>query len=390
MLIERYLKEPIEADGLRKEKMVFISGPRQVGKSTLAKSFLKSEANYYLYDDEKFRLSWTKSAEESLRLRTDGPIVLDEIHKDRKWKSKVKALYDTLKLPLIVTGSARLDFYRKGADSLLGRYLPYRMHPFTVAESAKPIAPDSVFQQPQAKYSWNDLLTLGGFPEPLLYGEEQNALRWSRLRLDRLVLEDVRDFRNISDLNAFRVMIELLPERIGSVLSINSLSRDMSKAYASTYDWIKLLEVLYASFTIRPYSKKISRSLTSNPKLYLYDILKIPQELNSKRLENLTALHLLKACHFWTDSAQGEFELFYIRDKEKREVDFCVTRDRKPWMLVECKSNETNLDPSLIHFNTLLKPEHCLQLTTKQNYHRQYPAHGIQVLHYETFAAGLI
>jgi predicted AAA+ superfamily ATPase len=210
------------------------------------------------------------------------------------------------------------------------------------------------------------------------------------LRIDRLVLEDSRDFLNISDLNAFRVLIDLLPERVGSLLSVNSLREDVGKAYATVRSWIGVLDALYYSFTIRPYAARLSRALRAEPKLYLFDTLAIPEAFASKRMENQVALHLLKACMFWTDTAQGEFELRFVRTKERREVDFVVLRDRKPWMLVECKTNEKEPARDLITFTQMLKPARSVQLITDESIERRFAEYGITVLGYERFLSGLM
>jgi predicted AAA+ superfamily ATPase len=388
----RYLTEAVRRDALARRKIAMISGPRQVGKSTLAKSLLSSPQNYFLYDEEDFRRRWSKSPAEALSGRGDGVVVLDEIHKDRKWKTKLKGLYDTRgrEIPFVVTGSARLEHFRKGGDSLLGRYLPYRLFPFTVAESAASPSPDEAGRTRRVNFPWEDIVRLGGFPEPLLGGSEQEALRWSRLRIDRLVLEDSRDFLNISDLNAFRVLIDLLPERVGSLLSVNSLKEDVGKAYATVRSWIGVLDALYYSFTIRPYAGRLNRALRAEPKLYLFDTLAIPAAFASKRMENQVALHLLKACMFWTDTAEGEFELCFVRTKERREVDFAVLRDRKPWLLVECKTNEKEPAKDLIAFTKLLKPARSVQLIADESVERRYAEHGVMVLGYERFLSGLL
>ena len=388
----RYLTSTINTDALSKGKMAFISGPRQVGKSTLAKKLLSSQHNYFLYDDEIFRKSWNKSPPDSLKKRDKGPVVLDEIHKDRLWKRKVKGIYDKSNngLKIIVTGSARFNHYRKGSDSLLGRYLPYRLHPFSLAESKKPISPDEILSSSKVRYSWHDLMNLGGFPEPLLGANSNQAMRWSRLRLDRLVLEDSRDFRNISDYNAFRNLAELLPEKIGSLLSVNSLREDVGKAYATVREWLQVLDLLYFSFLIRPYSKRVSRAIRSEPKLYLYDILRIPHQEQSKRQENLTALHLLKMCQFWTDSAQGEFDLHFVRNKEGRELDFLVVRNKKPWMAIECKSGDKSPAKDLIYFSRMLKPECSFQLVADNNFDRYFASENIRVISYQKFFAGML
>lgn len=392
MTKHRYLKESISNDALSKGKMAFITGPRQVGKSTVAKMLIHQPENYFVYDDESFRKAWTKSPEKSLELRGEGPVVLDEIHKDRRWKTRVKGLYDksNTELPIVVTGSARLDFFRRGADSLLGRYFAYRLHPFSVAENAKPVSPDDVHNKRHVHYGWSDLLNLTGFPEPLLRGSEREAQRWSRLRLERIALEDSRDLLNISDLNAFRAMVDLLPDRVGSLLSANSLVEDVGKAYGTIRSWLMVLDALYYTFTIKPYSKKMSRAIKAEPKLYLFDTLRIPKENLAKRQENLAALHLLKMCQFWTDTAQGEFELRFIRTKEKKEIDFAILRDNAVWMLIECKSNDRLPSKTLMEFTELLNPTYAYQLVSGDGYDRNFPALGIRVMSYEKFFSGTV
>jgi len=388
----RYLNKTIVHDALFQKKMAFISGPRQVGKSTLAKQLLQSPENYFLYDDVEFRRQWTKSPKIAISERGKGPIVLDEIHKDRTWKTRIKGLFDqfAMDLPIIVTGSARLDVYRRGSDSLLGRYFPYRLHPFSVAENDDPIAPEKIFTQTKIIFPWGDLLKLGGFPEPLLGDSVGQAKRWSRLRLDRVILEDTRDFLNISDLQAFRNLVLLLPERVGSLLSVNALREDIGKAYGTVRSWLQVLDILYYCFTIKPYAKRLKRAIRSEPKFYLYDILQIPETMVAKRLENLTALHLLKVCNYWTDNAQGEFELYFLRNKDGREVDFLIVRDNLPWMLVECKSVDKEPAKDLIHYKNLLKPSWAIQLVTAKSYDKYYTGHGIRIVDYETFFAGLL
>ena len=386
----RYLTEIIAKDALKDKKMAFISGPRQVGKTTLGKQLLKDLNNYFSWDDTKSRRIWAKYPEKLLENRGEWPLLFDEIHKDRKWKSKIKGLYDRYgeELSFLVTGSAKLDLYRKGSDSLLGRYIPYRLHPFSVSESYN--SPDKILKTFKTSYKWDDLMALGGYPEPLLSGSEKKAQRWSRLRLDRLAYEDTRDIKALSNLHAFRVLLDLIPEKIGSLFSFHSLKEDIGVAYATLRDWVLLSENLYYGFFIKPYSKKIKRVIHSQPKFYLYDILQIPKSEKSKRLENLTALHLLKACHFWTDTAEGLFELFFIRDKEKREVDFLITRDKKAFLLLECKSQSKNLSPYLTHYAEILKAPLNIQLIETKNYDRKYPLQNIRVLSYQKFFSSLI
>jgi predicted AAA+ superfamily ATPase len=388
----RYLETAIRADSFVKNKISLISGPRQVGKTTLAKALLKDPDNYFSYDQESFRRAWAKNPEGSLALRSAGPVVLDEINKDRVWKRKLKGIYDQDPVagPYIVTGSARLDLFKRGSDSLLGRYLPYRLHPVTVGEKATAPKPEHIFQSnTDSGYPLKDLLNLSGFPEPFFAGNRKEALRWSRLRLDRLVQEDTRDILMVSDLNAFRVLVDLLPERVGSPLSINALREDVGKAYATVRSWYHVLEALYFCFSIKPYHKRINRAVRAEPKMYLFDILQIPESATGARLENTTALHLLKACHYWTDTACGEFDLHFVRDKSKREVDFLVTSDKKPWMLVECKSGLKEPSPSLRYFSEVIKPKFSVQLVSGSSFDKQYAESQIRVMDYERFFRGL-
>jgi hypothetical protein len=388
----RYLSAPVTADALANHRMAFISGPRQVGKTTLARGLLQTAQNYFSWDDAGFRRAWSRSPRTTLEGRGAGPVVLDEIHKDRRWKPRLKGWWDTDGPAdgVIVTGSARLDLYRRGGDSLSGRYLPYRLHPFTVAERAAPPAPDAILATTKPVFRFDDLLRLGGFPEPLLGASEAKAARWSRLRLERLLREDVRDLRAVEDLAGLQVLADLLPERVGSLLSVNSLREDVGAAYATVRSWIQVFEALYHCFLVRPYSKRVVRAIRNAPKLYLFDVLRIPREQSGARLENLAALHLLKACHYWTDTALGEFELRYVRDKQQREVDFLILRDGRPWMLVECKSGETEPSAALTHFAGQLGVTRLFQLVAKAGYDREFPALGVRVVSYERFLAGFV
>jgi predicted AAA+ superfamily ATPase len=389
---DRYLSATIRTDAIASGKMAFISGPRQVGKTTLAKALLTSPQNYQTWDDADFRRDWSRSPRTALGQRGPGPLVLDEIHKDRRWKTRLKGLFDVEGAGdgLVVTGSARLDLYRRGGDSLTGRFLPYRLHPFSVAESAGPPGPDEILGVSAPVHEFADLLELGGFPEPLFGASQAKAKRWSRLRLERLLAEDVRDLRAVEDLSGLRVLADLLPERVGSLLSINSLREDVGAAHATVREWLQVFEALYHCFLVPPYAKRLKRAIHSIPKLYLYDILQIPIAREGVRLENLTALHLLKACHFWTDVAQGEFQLRFIRDKEGREVDFLVLRDGKPWVLIECKAGDIDPSPNLERFQHQVGAERAFQLVTRSGYDRLYAQTNVRVVSYEKFLAGLM
>jgi predicted AAA+ superfamily ATPase len=389
-VIQRYLEAPLRDDALAARKMAFVTGARQVGKTTLGRALLSEASNVFSWDDQRFRRAWVKDPLGALESRGPGPVLLDEIHKDRRWKSRLKGVYDLRgqSMRIVVTGSARLDFFRRGGDSLMGRYLPYRLHQLSAGERPASPGPDDILREHVPLYPVSDMLRLGGFPEPLLAGSEPKARRWSRLRLERLVYEDLRDFRHIHDLQALRTLVDLLAERVGSVLSMNSLREDVGVAFATVRDWIHVLEALFHLFLIRPFAGRLQRTLKAEPKLFLYDALQIPGE--GARLENLTALHLLKACHYWTDLAHGVFELRFLRTKEKEEVDFVVIRDGRPWMLVECKSEDTEPAPALTKYASILKAPLSFQLVRRAGFDRVYAGQGVRVLSYDRFLAGLV
>lgn len=389
MSVQRYLKNSLLQDALADGKMAFISGPRQVGKTNLAKQCLNSSTNYFNWDATEFKRRWIRSPLKAIEEIGDGPVVFDELHKYPHWKNSLKGLYDQVgeQVRIIVTGSARLDLYKKGGDSLLGRYIPYRLHPFSVAERPDPAVDPDHLEPGEIHYPLKDLIACSGFPEPLLLSSERKARRWSRLRFEQLVREDIRDFKNIRNIELIKLLIELLPARVGSPLSLNSLREDLQVAYATLHEWIAVLQNLYICFKVPPYSRNIARALTKEAKYYLFDWLPISNQ--GPLLENIVAVHLQKSCHFWTDLAYGVFNLCYIRTKEKEEVDFCVVRDGKPWMLIECKSQSTTLSRALKKFADRFPLAAAFQLTTG-NVDRVVPGTDIRIINIEKFLSMLI
>lgn len=394
----RYLQNQIIDDALAAQKIAFVSGPRQVGKTTMAEavlSQLNQEQNYFSWDDDEFRKVWTKGPKEMFeKIEKGACVVLDEVHKDRKWKSKLKGLFDLYKrdLRFVVTGSARLDFYRKSGDSLQGRYIPYRLHPFSSGEESRVKPPPSEEWDDHfvENYPWRQLLQLGGFPEPFFLQSQEKAKRWQRLYRERMIREDLRDLQEVRDVRIIESLALLLQDRAGSQLSYESLREDLSVSFDSIRRWIDLLEALFYCYRIRPFSTNVKRSLKKEPKLFLYDWSLVSSE--GSRLENMVAGHLLKSCHAWTDCAFGEFDLFYLRDKQKREVDFLVTKDRKPFALIEVKSGQATPTHSLLYFQSVLKPKFCLQIVRDEKHERakmmEHP--GVRIISTKKFLGSLV
>ena len=330
----RYLKAPIVQDLL--QKMAFIGGPRQVGKTTLARQIIRRKSCYLNWDNVEHRQRMIQN-----QLPTHlNELIFDEIHKFSKWRSFIKGLYDTYgpKTKMIVTGSARLDHFKKGGDSLFGRYHYFRLHPFGLRELNKTPGPSDV----------DALLSLGGFPEPLLKGSQKTYRRWSLERLHRVVYTDINDLENIRDISQIELLVHALNERVASPLSIENLRQDLQVSHNTVARWLDILEVLYLCYRISPFASSQLRAVKKEQKLYLWDWAQIDNP--GARFENMVASQLLKYCHFIEDTEGYRMELRYIRDRDGREVDFVVLKDNAPLFAVECKVSETALMPSIKYF----------------------------------------
>ncbi|OGP07909.1 MAG: hypothetical protein A2048_10765 [Deltaproteobacteria bacterium GWA2_45_12] len=359
-LYENILKDHF----LNEKNMAFLAGPRQSGKTTTACEF-ESKRNLYLNwdnQDDRLLLRSKPAKLKEVLSSSHSPktiLILDEIHKNPQWKGWLKGFYDKYHkgLKIIVTGSARLDIYKKGGDSLLGRYFLYRHHPLSLGELHQGAFINQLFRTPLSTpaSSWEALMSFGGFPQPFFTARKESHAKWVRMRKELISRQDIRELSKIEDLAGVEMLMKILPARAGGLLSYQNLATDLNVSVDTVRRWIKLLESLYYVYLIRPYSKNIKRSLHKTPKLFFWDWSEVLDE--GARYENMIASHLLKSVHYWTDSGFGDFDLHYLRDKEKREVDFLVTRDEKPFILVEAKKSEKNLSRDLYYFQELLKPE---------------------------------
>jgi predicted AAA+ superfamily ATPase len=350
-------------------KMAFINGPRQVGKTTLARKLLAEtgQGRYFNWDDlnDQRTLSRDPYFYEKVD-REPGQehlVVLDEIHKYRRWKSYLKGAFDRSgrEHSFLVTGSGRLDLYSKGGDSLLGRYLGVPLFPLTVGEIAGKAGSYTVFKDslvdpprvtPEAGEAFTRLSAFNGFPEPFSRGEKEFLAIWSAQRRKLLVREDIRDATSIRQLSQVEMLTSLLPERVGSPLSVSSMREDLGVAFETVRDWVAILHQFFYSFPVLPYSKSLSRAIQKAVKVYLFDWSEVPGE--PARFENTVALHLHKAVSLWNARGEAKTAVRYLRDREKREVDFVITEKNKPVCLVECKLSETTVAAQLLQFQEKL------------------------------------
>lgn len=329
MPVVRYLVSQIEKDLDR--KMVFVAGPRQVGKTTLALGLPGARSGY---------LNWDAAEDRERILRRELPDarlwVFDELHKYRHWRNYLKGLYDKRSptRQILVTGSGRLDVYRFGGDSLQGRYHLLRLHPLSVAELGLTTSEDFL-----------GLLRLGGFPEPYLGGVEIDARRWARERRTRILQEDVVSLERVQDLGQLELLMLRLPELVGSPLSVNALREDLQVSHKTITHWLQILERLYAIFRLAPWGAPRVRAVKKEQKHYHWDWTLATDE--AARFENLVASHLLKWVHYQQDVNGADLDLRYFRDVDRREVDFVLTEGRKPRLLVECKWSDTAVDRGL-------------------------------------------
>lgn len=370
----RYLTAAIKPD--LREKMVFVGGPRQVGKTTLALSLLKARTHhhpaYLNWDDPKVRPRLLRGELPARRKL----IVLDEIHKHPQWRNLVKGLYDSNRgrLSFLITGSARLDYYRKGGDSLQGRYHYHRLHPFSLREMNKTPTADDL----------DALLRFGGFPEPLFSANTRVWRRWRRERMARVVYEDVRDLEYVREIGMIELLAEALPDRVGSPLSIKNLCGDLGVAHATAERWIKILENMYVCFRVAPFGAAKIRAVKKEQKLYLWDWSQI--EDPGARFENLVACQLLKYCHHIEDTEGHAMELRFIRDTDRREVDFVVRRNKKPLFAIECKTGERSLNPAINYFRERTAIPDFYQVHCGA---RDYLRNGVRVLPFATLCGEL-
>jgi len=336
--MDRLLTSAILSDLNR--KMVFITGPRQVGKTWLAKQVAACSGREFLYlnydsaehRDIILRLGWLPSVE---------LLILDEIHKMDSWRGFMKGVYDT-RLPhlqILVTGSARLGAFRNRGDSLAGRFFRHRLMPFSPLELSRVEDQRQPFEQLQR------LQNRGGFPEPYLVEDDVDSQRWRKSYLDGLIRLDVLDFERVHELRKMQLVLELLQARVGSLVSFNSIANDVGLSPVTVQRYVEIFEDLFIVFCVRPYVKNIARAVRKAPKIYFYDTGLVTNG-SGARLENLVALSLLGHCFEAEDMAGKNLELRYLRTKAGHEVDFCLVENGDARQLIEVKSSPIKSIPA--------------------------------------------
>jgi uncharacterized protein len=335
------------------KSMVFLSGPRQVGKTTLAKIIATSFANslYFNWDLEQHRallLNDPLFFEKVKRRDQSRPLIIfDEIHKHRGWKNFLKGAYDEFhdEYAFLVTGSGRLDLYQRGGDSLAGRYYLFHLWPFTVAELGDVnAAPEGFFDDPLAitmsrsaelRQIWARIGEMSGFPEPFLANRPRTYRMWSGTYSRQLIREDVRDLTEIRQVGDLENLYMLLPSKVGSPLSVPSLASDLKVSYNAVRNWLAVFERFFLIFTISPWTQNVAHAIQKERKAYLLDVPRIADP--ASRFENMVAIELLRGVTAWNEMGHGNFALHFVRNRFKQEVDFLIIRDDKPFLLVEAK-----------------------------------------------------
>ncbi len=355
-------------------QMAFLAGPRQVGKTTTVMHIAERAKNYvYLnWDVQEHRKiilagpeAVAAKAEFDALGRAADTIIFDELHKYSKWKIFLKGFFDLYgsRCSIFVTGSGRLNVYKRGGDSLMGRYFLYRMHPLSVGELLHPLPPEHEIHAPSktGDDSFNALREFGGFPEPFLKSNRRFYNRWRRLRSEQFFHEDLRDLSRIQEVAQVEILAEILIQQAGGLINYSGIASKINVSPDTVRRWINTLESLYFCYAIRPWYTNIAKSLRKQPKIYLWDWSLVPDP--GARNENFIASHLLKAVHWWTDTGLGEYQLFFIRDKNGREVDFLIVRDGRPWILIEVKSSTgSTLSRHLTLFQEKTGAEYAFQV----------------------------
>lgn len=377
MEVRRRIYDSLLEDHLSSNRqMALVAGPRQVGKTTTCRNHAAAYINWDNIDDRELILAGPAALVGRFGLdrlsETAATALFDELHKYPRWKQFLKGFFDTYsdRIRIIVTGSSRMDIYRRGGDSMMGRYFLYRMHPFSVAETVYTDLPDPkrIVRDPVKikDVDFKALWSHGGYPEPFLKRDRRFSNRWHSLRLKQLAGEEIRDLTRIQHLDQMEMLLSLLTGRSSRQLIYANLAKDVRVAIDTVRRWVEVLCNLHLGFLVRPWFINVSKSLRKEPKWFLRDWSSIADA--GDKAETFVACHLLKAVEGWTDLGLGRFELGYLRDRNKREVDFIVARDGSPWFLVEVKFRDESLGGNIKYFQDQVKSPYAFQVIIDADY----------------------
>jgi predicted AAA+ superfamily ATPase len=399
MIINHILQQWAFDLGFLHGRMSFICGPRQIGKTTLAQNHLESLnqlENYHNWDGMTLRQQFASnplffienialplSSGQKLPIEKRPWIVFDEIHKYPQWKNILKGYFDEFKnkIHFVITGSARLDYFRRSGDSLVGRYFLFKLHPLHPHDLTgtrinrevawHPKLPMPSFDEPDKTFqdATKQLYDLTGFPEPLCVATRDFYERWKNNHISLITGEDIRDLTKITNIEKLQTLLFLLPERVGAPLSLNNLKSILGCAHASVQNWLEALKTVYLVFDIAPYTARLKRSVRKERKYYLLDWGLLEDQ--GRRFENFIAVQLKRAVSAWTEWGKGNYQLMYVRTKDGREVDFVITENNKPYLLIECKKTDKSLSSNLNFFKERITVPLAFQVIDSPGYLKQ-------------------
>ena len=398
-MLKRHLSQIVFSDTFH-QQMRFVAGPRQCGKTVLVQKYQQSinqNQLYFNWDYRETRLNYQADSSFFLHSLPDVPaykdsywFCFDEIHKYPKWKNILKEIYDKYhqKYQFVITGSVRLDMFRKSGDSLAGRYFLFRLNPLMLSEYIGTVlakiehisTPEDFISACLSNNHYyqdelDNMLLFSGFPDPLINQSKAFHNKWKNSLIDRIIYEDLREISQVHDLESISRLLLLIPERIGSPVSVNALSNALQSSYNATQNYMRLLELAYIMFTISPYHERIERTVTKEKKGYLFDWTHIKDP--GARFENFVALELKALVDLLVDRG-ADFSLFYIRSKDGKESDFLICKDKEPWLIVEAKLSKTNIDSHHYNFARKLGNIPVVQIIQESNVAEQYEK-GYQV-----------
>lgn len=381
---DRPLYQQILEESLNSKEMVFLAGPRQVGKTTLARRVKKNYStsaytNWDIFADRERIVSDPEFFTKIDRRDSSPPLVIfDEIHKYKNWKNYLKGVYDGFSdsFRFLVLGSGHLNVYKRGQDSLAGRYISNTLYPFTLAELSSnrrniedflknPLEMNGV--DASLKDAWSSLSVLSGFPEPFLSSNTRRYRMWSKAYREQVVRMDIRDIAGVKDIDDLEILYSLLPTKIGSPVSYASLGRDIRVSPPTIIRWLLLLENFYLTAMLHPWKKRIAYSIQKEKKVYLFDYAQIKSE--AARFENMVAIELLRATSSWNDQGYGDFGLYYLKNKNGKEVDFLIVKNGDPFLMLEAKLTDTSPSKAVRLFQKQLKIP-AVQIVNKTGVYR--------------------